>query len=365
MGYIGENKDFRFHGGICEALRGGAVSSLEMAELGRTLTRYFSRFSAACEGFERLHLLYALCSGISECGGEVYICENSELPSFRFSTPLLSAECSLFISCGAGVKLYFFDERGFAMPEMTLDRIMRSKSPAPAEKAGKISVTTSFRNIYVNNLRDKLGVTEKIHAGISCGNRNVRSLWEEFFTGESNRLVFQISDDGQRVNAYSVGNGFISGEKLALAYCISKTRSGERILLPDVFHYAAEMAAGASGDLIQRFDSSERVPDTNAHSRFLRDPLFMVLELVHDTESFYSLLRELPALASAKRELVVDNSNISSSGKSFMTGKGRVIITPSGKNRLSLVSQAMSSETAAELCSFWSEKVRKEGSCGK
>ena len=361
MAYLGENNNFYFHNGVCEAIHGCSVSSLEMAELGRSLTRHFSRISAACESFERLHLLYALCSGFSECGGDVFICENSDLPSFRFSAPLLSADCSVFISCSSGVKVLFYDERGFTMPDSALKDIMHCESPSPAEKSGKINVTTSFRNIYINNLRDCSGFTgEKVSAGISCGNRNVRSLWEEFFSGESDRLVFQISDDGQRVNAYSVGNGFISDEKLALAYCLIKTRAGERVLLPDSFHYAAEIAAGSSGDLIKRYKSSGKVPDYNAHSRFLRDPLFMVLELTKDMNRFDSVLKELPALASAKRELAVDRVNRFSPQKSMMTPNGRVIITQSGRNRLSLVAQAMSSETAAELCAVWTEKIRKD-----
>lgn len=86
----------------------------------------------------------------------------------------------------------------------------------------------------------------------------------------------------------------------------------------------------------------------------------MVLELTKDMNRFDSVLKELPALASAKRELTVDRVNRFSPQKSMMTPNGRVIITQSGRNRLSLVAQAMSSETAAELCAVWTEKIRKD-----
>ena len=171
MAYIGENSNFSFRDGTCEALSEASVNSISMAELGRVLTKFYKRFCVGCGGYERLHLLYALCSGISECGGEVYLCEDTDMPSFRFAAPLLSADCCVYLSTG-GRKLSFFDGRGFALPDHELEAVLLSHSPFPAEKAGKINMVTSFGNIYVNNLRDAFrNVTEKIPAGISCGKK--------------------------------------------------------------------------------------------------------------------------------------------------------------------------------------------------
>ena len=98
MAYIGENRHFSFRSEGCEALPSASVSSAEVSELGRALTRFYRRFFVGSEGYGRLSTLYALCSGISECGGEVCLCESTEMPSFRFALPLLSADCGIFIA---------------------------------------------------------------------------------------------------------------------------------------------------------------------------------------------------------------------------------------------------------------------------
>ncbi len=148
MSYIGENEHFSFRDGSCEVLPNVSVSSAEAAELGRTLSRFFSRFSVGCTGFERLPVMYALCSGISECGRDVYVCENTDMPSFRFGLTLLSAECGIFISESGGLKFTFFDRSGFVLSDKILEEIMRSSPAQASEHTGRINSVTSFRSIY-------------------------------------------------------------------------------------------------------------------------------------------------------------------------------------------------------------------------
>lgn len=357
MAYLGENKYFSFRDGFCEAVSEASVTSREAAELGRTLTRYFSRFCVGCDGFGQLHILYALCSGISECGKDVYVCENTDMPSFRFGSPLLSADCGVFIGGGGSLKLSFFDRRGFALPEKSLIDILRTEPPLPSDRSGRINVSTSFRSIYINNIRDNFNLEQRLPAGVSCGSRSVRSLWNEFFVGEDDELVFQVSDDGQRVNAYSSAVGFISADNLTLAYCMKKTAQGETVFLPDSFHYAAE------NDNILRFSAENGVPESEGSSRFLKDPLFMCVDLASDKEGFIRILREMPRFASAKREIVFASPELFDCPKKISSEKGRVIISRSGRSRLSLLAQSLSSETAAELCAQWCEKLRKLDDC--
>ncbi|MDO4864144.1 MAG: hypothetical protein Q4A05_08245 [Ruminococcus sp.] len=364
MAYIGENSHFSFRSGLCEALPRASVSSAEVAALGHTLTRFFGRFCVGSEDFGRLSTLYALCSGISECGGEVCICESTDMPSFRFGCPLLSADCGVFVSGGSSLKIAFFDKRGFELPQTLLAEIMRAEPPVPAERSGRISSMTSFGSIYVNNLRDSFGgLREPIPAGISCGNRAVRTLWRQFFTGEDDELVLQISDNGQRVNAYSAKYGFISADKLTLAYCVKAASEGESVLLPDDFHYAAELSGRFPDGAILRFPAENGVPDEGGQSRFLRDPLYMCIDLLRDREAFFTLMSELPQISGARREIVFTDAESYSKPKRLQTSKGRVIITRSGRNMLSVLAQTLSAETSAELCAEWCEKLRKADKC--
>ncbi len=357
MSYIGENEHFSFRDGSCEVLPNVSVSSAEAAELGRTLSRFFSRFSVGCTGFERLPVMYALCSGISECGRDVYVCENTDMPSFRFGLTLLSAECGIFISESGGLKFTFFDRSGFVLSDKILEEIMRSSPAQASEHTG--------RSIYINNIADSLGKERSLTpVGISCGSAAVRSLWLEFFSGEDDELVFQISDDGQRVNAYSTELGFISFEKLTLAYCLTLIKEGKKVWLPENFHYAADSIDDKAEKYIRRFSRTDLIADEGGESRFLRDPLYMCTHLAKSRGNLLSAVRNIPSIASAKREITVADIKRLTESRTVSDEKGRVVISRSGKSRVTLVAQSLSAETAAELCAFWTERIRKIGNCG-
>ncbi|MDE6500522.1 MAG: hypothetical protein K2L10_00320 [Ruminococcus sp.] len=362
MCYSGENKYFSFRDGYCESLPDVIIGSAEATEFGRTVSRFFKRFSVGCNCFRNMHILYALCCGLSECGRDVYVCENTDLPSFRFGLPLLSADCGIFISGDDCLKISFFNTNGFPVAPDVLTAITKA-SPAPvAEKCGKMISATSFRSIYINNLADTFsGTGYSIPAGISCGNRSVRSLWLEFFSGEDDTLVFQISDDGQRVNAYSSRVGFISYEKLILAYSLKLSERGQAVYLPDNFHYVADFLNTDSPLKLKRFSPDGKIPSEVSAQRFLTDPLYMCIHLADNREDFIHTVKSLPQLASAKREITIDSIENIPCGKTILENDGRVIISRSGRNRVTLLAQAYSSETASELCSDWSEKLRRIG----
>lgn len=351
MSYIGENKYFSFRDNYCEAIM--PVSSVEASELGRTVARLFTRFSVGTNCFNRLPILYALCSGISECGKDVYVCENTDMPSFRFGYPLLSADCGIFINGDSELKLSFFGNIGLPLNEHILKEIAYSEPSAPSERSGRIHSITSFNSIYINNIADSLGNRKIIDAGISCGNKAVRSLWLEFFSGESDKLVFQIADDGQRVNAYSAEIGFISYEKLMLAYCLNQTEKGCTVWLPDTFHYGADFL---NTDRIKRFSTETGLPKNAENTRFLRDSLYMC---THIAENLIETVQRLPKIASAKREITLSGMEYIPKNHTIDDKKGRIIITQSGKNRISLLAQTLSAETASELCAVWTEKIKQ------
>ncbi len=366
MSYLGENKLFSFRDGYCEPLSGTVSNSSGTAEFGATLAHHFKRFAAGCESFSHSHILYAICSGISECGKDVFLCENTELPSFKFGFPLLSADCGIYISGNGSVKISLFDENRFPLSDRLLEAVMKDAACTPSPKNGRISSVSSFRNLYINNIADTLDTREeRIPAGISCGSTSVRSLWNTFFTGEDDSLVFQISDDGQRVNAYSSEVGFISHEKLTLAYAVKLAQSGKTAFLPEDFHYAADYLNDGESKYITRFSWEKEIPHDVSEQRFLFDPLFMCTHLAENKKLFISLIKKLPQLASAKRDIIFNFTNTDfKANRQISEHGGRIKITRSGKNRVTLTAQAYSSETAAELCSLWTEKLRKINICG-
>lgn len=356
MCYIGENNYFSFRDGYCESLPGVSIGTAEAAKLGRVIADLFGRFSVGCDGFAHNHILYAISSGIAESGKDVYVCENTDLPSFKFGYPILSAECGIYVSGETALKIYFYGKNGFPINTSVLERIMNGPPALASEKIGKIIAATSFRNIYTGNITDSFeNINLPIDAGISCGSRSVRSLWQEFFTGEDDSLVFQISDNGQRVNAYSSTEGFIPYDKLILAYSSKLSQQGQAVWLPDDFHFAADL----SNEKIRRFSPEKGIPESAVSQRFLIDPLFMCAHLASDREKFFETLKEMPEISSVKREISVTINDDIPFNKTIAENGGRIIIKKSGKSRLSLIAQACSAETASEICSDWTEKLRR------
>lgn len=360
MSYCGENKYFSFRGGCCESLPGTILTSAAASEFGRILSRFFGRFSAGCDGFGHNHILYAICCGISECGRDAYVCENTDLSSFLFGFPLLSSDCGIYVSGSAGsVKICIFNNSRFPVSTKVMSDIMKSEPAEPAARSGKLISAGSFREIYLNNIAGSLtNTTSSIPAGISCGNRSVRSLWHEFFTGEDDELVFQISDDGRKVNAYSSEAGFISYEKLVLTFACTIAGTGQTVYLPESFHYGADLVTKNGKINIRRFDPEKNIPEEVEKQRFLYDPLYMCTHLAADRQSFIRNVRSLPELAASKREVVVGQDDIPDR-RQITEKDGKILISRSGKNRVTLTVQSHSSETAAELCGRWTDKLRR------
>jgi len=359
MAYCGENKYFSFRDGCCESLPDALLTSASASEFGRVLSSFFGRFSVGCDGFGHNHILYAICCGISEGGKDAYVCENTDLPSFLFGFPLISADCGVYVSGnGKNVKISLFDKKRFPFSSKIMNQIMNSELPKPAKHSGKLISAGSFREIYINNIADSLKNTvSAIPAGISCGSRSVRSLWYEFFTGCSDDLVFQISDDGRKVNAYSSDVGFISYEKLLLTFAHTLAEKGEKVYLPEDFHYGADLISADSG--IMRFDPDEAIPDEASVQRFLWDSLYMCTHLASDRQSFFKNIKKSPSLASVRREVVVSESQSVPEKRSVTEKNGRILVSRSGKGRVTLTVQAFESEIASELCGIWADRIRK------
>lgn len=365
MGYIGENSKFSFRDGFCEPLADAVIISSDMADFGRALAGLFNHITVGCENENNVHLMYAMSSGIAECGKDVFICENIDLPSFTFGLPITASDCGVYFS-GSAPKFSFFSKNGYFFTDTQLEKLMNAGCTPIAERCGKITPVNSLRQLYINSIRDSLGDCNiPIKAGISCGSKIIRKLWEEFFTGEDDSLIFQISDNGRHVNAYSTEKGFISHEKLILAYALISLENGGTLYLPDSFHYAASDISSDNNIVIKYYNPQYNIPDEAAAQRFLTNPLFMCTAIAKDRGIFRKALEKLPKFASAKREIALNICSSEPFSKTVFEENGRVNITRSGKNRVTLSAQAYSSETAAELCGIWSEKLRKLSSCNK
>lgn len=362
MSYLGENGLFSFRDGYCEVLPDTKLDTASAADFGRKASVHFKRFAVGC-GKEKLrHIVYSLCAGISECGKDVFLCENTEIPPFKYGFPLTGADCGIFV---AENRIFFFGKSGFPINSQKLAAVMAQQKTADCKESGRIIHVSSFERIYLNSITDDPDKSWfPLYAGISCGNRGIRMLWNEIFSDQDDTLIFQISDDGQRVSAYSTEHGFISFDRLILAYSIMNLKAGQDMLwLPDKFHFAAERTVSEHGLVLKRFDADKDIPEDASKQRFLTDCLYMCTGLASDREKFFSILNNIPKFTSARRDIAQPENCSVPLDKPLLEPEGRVFITRSGKNRLLLVAQAYDTETAAELCAQWNEKLRKLSSC--
>ena len=90
----------------------------------------------------------------------------------------------------------------------------------------------------------------------------------------------------------------------------------------------------------------------------------MCAHLAKNKKLFLHLIKELPQLASAKREVAFSFTDTDiPTDRQINENGGRIKLTRSGKNRVTLTAQSFSSETAAELCAVWTEKLRRINKC--
>jgi hypothetical protein len=71
-------------------------------------------------------------------------------------------------------------------------------------------------------------------------------------------------------------------------------------------------------------------------------------------KAFISVCNEVPGFYTAKREIITENCN----EKDFFGTSGKISITHSGKNRITVAAQAYKAETASELCCNYIDSLK-------
>lgn len=360
MSYLGENTHFSFRENFCEPIDKANACASAAADLGRSAASQFQNVAIGCQSDKFKHLLFALCSGIAESGKNVFLCENTDLPSFRYGLSVINADCGIFITGTSKAKFNFFVRSGFPVNSSIMQNIMNSELHEISQIPGKIIPVLSLKELYIDNIKRSINPKNlPVNAGISCGDRQIRVLWQNFFDPVDDNLIFQVSEDGQRVNAYSTEFGFISHEKLTMAYSMALWKSGQAVFLPVNFHYIADQTAKEHGYSLIRFDPDTEIPEEASSQRFLKDPLFMCLNLMENYKEFINLLKELPEFVSIKREIYFSPKALPNVQSISNHNSGKIHVTQSGKNYLSLLIQAHDAEIAAEMFTEWEENFRR------
>jgi len=357
MSYYGEKGNFSFRDNFCEESENIGIG--ELADFGKLLGSIFRRIAVGTDKTSKMPELYALAGGMADGGSDIFLI-NDTMPVFRYGIKSAECDCGVYLCGSEKLRMIFFDSFGINMSESVMQKIYNANPDNKNTGNGKISVLNHMSELYINSLKDIVSDEFSGNAVISCANRKISDIWRIFFSSETGDVIFQVSEDGSRVNCYSTDFGFIAYERLILAYAVTLWEKGETVILPDGFHYAGEELAK---DMNARYEYQKMSNHADVYrQRFTFDSLFLCIELLNSGKSISDMMRKLPKFYTAKREIVTDFF-MRSPERTISTSEGKIKLSKSGKNRLTLTVQSMNMETSAELCGKWErlilEKNRK------
>lgn len=360
MSYYGENSRFVLSDSFCEPLSGKNFSAEDSVAFGKALSHEFKKIAVSFDSQTSVFQTLAMCAGISESGCTAFICPDTNMSALKYCLNLIDADCGVFISEHSSPKFKLIRKNGFSFSKNSMENLICEKNSCINVSPGEIITVSSMNQLYIQNLKSIFSLEKlPVNAGISCGNSQIRLLWKNFFAGNEESFVFHVSDDGQSVNGFDIKNGFISYERLILAYCLIFADKSNEIYLPDWFHFSAEKIADSYGIYIKRFNAySEIIPENAAKQRFLIDPLFMCLKLSQNMDKLSHVLSEIPKFVVIKRDIPLPEKESSLIGSSFSEKNSRISIQRNGKNTLALVIQSHDAETAAEIAEDWNMKLK-------
>jgi hypothetical protein len=336
---------FCAYNGICETTDNTEITPEKAALLGKYIgMKHKNICIAGC--LQNLSILYSVAGGAAEYAENIYFCENSDIMSFRFSVCFLEADFGIYVNSS---KIILFNRLGETFSG-SVHREFKEKCSASKRKSEKIYHTSSFREIYLNKIKKENKLTQKISCGISCGKKSTKELWLELFTGEDDKLVLQVSDDGSKANLYSSVYGAISYEKLVTAYIIMKYPQNRPVYLPEDFHYQTENAI--SNNVI-RYRKYDDLTAEAANKAFWNDMLIVCSALLSEKERLFSIIENMPQMASAKRIIQLKNAETFKTSKNIQLNNGKIVISRISNSLLSVCAQSDKFETASEICGEW------------
>ena len=342
---MSDKMSFGVYNGICETDDCSVVTAEKAAQLGKYIGMTYKNICiAGC--FQNEAVLYAVAGGAAEYAENIYFCENSDILSFRFSIKILEADIGIYVDKS---KIILHNRVG-----KPLNGCINEKEALSHSKKSKVYQMSSFKGIYISKLRKENNLKEKISCGISCGKRSTKEMWLEFFTGEDDKLVLQISDDGTKANLYSAVYGAITCEQLITAYIIMKVPESCAVYLPESFHYQAESAIRHE---VIRYSTNDDIPSDAVRQPFFNDMLKVCTAILSEKERLFDIIRKMPQMVSAKRMIRSKNYDLSDESMNFRLNNGKIVISRISSSLLSVCAQSDKIETASEICGEWCGKL--------
>ncbi len=340
-------------------------------------------------------LKYALISGMMSSGAHVWSfgeCFESQL---SYCTAFCGLCVGIYVSGGNEPQIKVCGEAGLSV-RRHLEREIEARlekgefNRCLTDNLKDVADMGSIRLMYARELAKQAPYELKgMGASVISDNENIEMLMEDTFAklgcSKSGELIFRISEDGLKVEAFLNRNENIPHEKLLALCCLNELKNGRDLALPFDAPIALDYLAAEFGKKAYRYlttpsdDSDSEARRLSSRQFFVRDGLFMtvrILSIMKERESsLKKLCSELPEFFVTRKTFDLsfppsrlsdifgndsDGENKVREGISIKRDKGRLLITPSRTGRrVNVIAEADRMETSMEMCDGF-EKLLKD-----
>ncbi|MCM1523479.1 MAG: hypothetical protein NC120_03380 [Ruminococcus sp.] len=337
-------------------------------------------------------LAYAFAAGAASAGAHCFFAGNCSAAGAAYSGKTLGCDmtCHIHTEITASFGLYSRDGLTlFRAEEEAVERQLLWENRLPYSHYGKIMSFDGADGIYAAKLSSLLDRRVKgFYADVYSSSSAVLSLCENVLESindrSGERIAFRISGDGRRISAYSEASGYIFKDKLTLICCKYLFENGSDAAVCGKPPAVLERMAKKYGRRIVSCRSAVCV-NSGSPSRQCRQARRLASEQMFTSDAAALMLmtmnimdkrgitlkeaaEELPEYADVSRYIPVNTPSellkrlcsVPSEGTVSDTENGRVTIRPvrTGKGVM-LDVESYSLESAAELCDFYTDIIRK------
>ncbi|MBC8570071.1 sugar phosphate nucleotidyltransferase [Zongyangia hominis] len=337
----------------------------------------------------------ALCAGILGAGGQPCDFGTCFGPQFDFCCAFSSLKMGFFVQVGEKAVLRMVADGGITAPRQTeraVEQCLRGGdfSRAPAEEYQEVMDMTGVKAIYKNELyRFAPYGLMGLEINLICENTALHQMvWDVLrklgaqHSENDGAVVLEISEDGEKATVRAGGIEFDSVHLLCVCAAFEMQQGRDIAVGFDAPRILDEVARRQGGS-IQRYlscpaDKSDEEARELAYSQhWTRDPLMTAIKFL----SLLHIQRISPAAAAASvpefsqasvqvpcesnpgallKELREEAEELGE-GIVLHRPEGVVLLRPSKMgNRIKIMAEAASSETAKELCAGFEELLGKK-----
>ena len=376
----------------------GSISPSEAAMAGAaaaySLGKGAKLLAAHSEGGGASSLACAFISGASSMGAECILAGDCCAPAAAYAARLLGCGAGCHIHTEITASLGFFSGDGLTLYRSLEDKIeseLGAVRSIPYSHFGKIIFYDGAEELYAAYVSGLLKNTlENAYADVYSSSSSIMRVCDRALSGKSGRsgqrIAFRISSDGRRVSAYSEETGYIFGDKLIMLCCDRLFRQGSDAAVCGRSPRALEKLAGRYGRKVLSCGGSvcinEKSPTEKclaarkaaAQQPFMYDGIALMMTVLdilsEESITIGEAVSALPDYADINRYIPVDRPSellrrlcVPGMEKSGVIGdseNGRVTIRPvrTGKG-IMLTVESAAAETAAELCDFYSDMIKR------